>query len=84
MSDDDDGDVVARLLAVRVDSILDRALVHLIEGRRGLIEQEHLGLLQEGSGNGNALLLTARELDPSLPHEGVVAAPGRDVSVSYG
>ena len=55
-----------------------------IQCRSRLVQQEDPRLQRQRTSDGNALLLTARELDPSLPHEGVVAAPGRDVSVSYG
>ena len=34
----------------------------LIKGRGGLVEDEDLGVLDEGAGDGDALLLTAREL----------------------
>lgn len=46
------------LLADVVNGALYNLLVLLVESTRCLVQQEDLGLLDEGSSNGNPLLLT--------------------------
>ena len=41
-------------------------LVLGVEGARGLVEQQHLGRRRHGACDGNALLLSARELGGAL------------------
>jgi hypothetical protein len=43
----------------------------LVEGTRGLIEQEDAATAQEGTGNGNALRLSLGEACPTLAYAGV-------------
>mmetsp|Transcript_15261 Transcript_15261/g.41812 ORF Transcript_15261/g.41812 Transcript_15261/m.41812 type:complete len:223 (+) Transcript_15261:118-786(+) len=43
-----------------------------IQRRRGLIQQEHAGIVEESTGNGHALLLSARKPDAALTHDCVV------------
>ena len=45
-----------------IQSLLHDLLTVLIKGRGGLVEDEDLGVLDEGAGDGDALLLAAREL----------------------
>ena len=37
----------------------------------GLIQQEDLGVANQGSGDGDSLLLSTAQLDPSLSNQGV-------------
>jgi hypothetical protein len=55
------------------ERFLDRGLDLRIEGRRRLVEQEDRGVLQDHARNGDALALSAGELDAALADEGVEA-----------
>lgn len=52
---------------------MDLALVALVESARGLVEEKDLGLLNEGAGDGDALLLPARQLAARIAYVGVHA-----------
>ena len=53
----------------------DHRLASKVDGARGLVQNEHRAVLQKGAGDGDALALATRELDPALSHLGVIA-PG--------
>jgi hypothetical protein len=55
VGDDDDGELGAQLL----DQLLDLAGRDRVEGRGRFVEQDELGLLGDGAGDAEALLLTA-------------------------
>lgn len=57
MRDDNHGSADLDLL----EGILDLLLGVFIQGRGCLVEQQDLGLSDEGSGNGNSLFLSAGE-----------------------
>ena len=42
-----------------------------VQGRCGLIQQEDLGVANQGSSNGDSLFLSATQLGPSLSNQGV-------------
>lgn len=52
---------------------LDHALALGIEGRGGFVEQEHGGVLQQGAGDGEALLLSAGKFAAFVADDGFVA-----------
>ena len=52
---------------------LDEELALGVEGRRGLVQQEDAWVHEEGSADGHALLLPARETHATLAHLGLVA-----------
>jgi hypothetical protein len=60
MSNDDNGNATS-FLSIVINSLLDKLLVHSIEGRCGLVKQQNFRLLQECSGNCDSLFLTARQ-----------------------
>src|SRR5580704_2003682 len=64
-----------------VEGLLDGALGFGVQGAGGLVEYEHARVAQQGPGNGDALLLSAREAVPAGPDHGVVAVrePGDQV-----
>jgi hypothetical protein len=49
---------------------LDGALVGRVQRRGGLVEDQDRRVLQQGAGNGHALLFAARELEAALAHHG--------------
>ena len=61
---DDDGGAVAHELLERV---AHRLLVHRVEMRRRLVEDEHRCVLEERARDGHALALAAREPDAPFP-----------------
>ena len=56
-----------------VQRVLHHALALRIECTRGLVQQEHAGILDDGAGNRDALLLAAAHLRALLADVGVVA-----------
>src|SRR6266446_4954966 len=52
---------------------LDQPLAHGIESRGGLVEDEDPRILEEHPGDGDTLLLAARQLVPALADDRVVA-----------
>ena len=59
------GDVVERLLDRRLGAAVERA------GR--LVEDQDRRVLEQGAGDGDALLLAARKLEPALADHRVIA-----------
>ena len=55
-----------------VQSILHNLLTLCVQGRGGLIQEEDFGVPYQSTGNGNALLLTSRQLTTSLPNMCVI------------
>ena len=55
-----------------IERFLDEMLALGIQGAGGLIEDEESGVLEQGSSNGNALLLSARQSDASFTDRGLV------------
>src|ERR1700732_1670127 len=53
--------------------VLDDALALVIERAGGLVENQNAGIGHQGTGNSDALPLTARETAPTLADDGVVA-----------
>ena len=68
VGDHDRGDAVG---LEALERLLDLALVLAVEGRGGLVEDEHLRLLAERPRDGDPLLLAARELRAAAPHVSV-------------
>ena len=60
MGDVDEGDAQFFLQALELDLHLLAELQ--VQGAQGLVQQEHLGAVDEGAGDGHPLLLTAGEL----------------------
>ena len=60
-----------------VDSLLHQVLALCIECGGRLIEEENIWVEEEGSGDGNALLLSTGETNSSLSDHRVVATLGR-------
>jgi hypothetical protein len=52
---------------------LDLLLGHGVERRGRLVEHQDRRRLEDGAGDGHALLLAARQLEPALADHGVVA-----------
>ncbi len=69
MADDDYGATLLETL----QRLHDHRLGLHIDGARGLVQNEHRAVLQKGAGDGDALALAARELDPALSYLGVIA-----------
>lgn len=63
---------------------LDELLALRVERAGGLVEEQHVGLADEGAGNGHALLLAARERDAAGANVGVVALGQGDDEVVDG
>src|SRR4051794_30712112 len=57
--------------------VLDKELGLGVKRASSLVEDEHRRILEEGVGNGDALLLAAREGDAALTDERVVAVVER-------
>lgn len=70
VGDDDDGDV-AVVGGELVDLLLDEVLALAVEGAGGFVEDEDLGLLDQGPGDGDPLLLPSGERDSLLAHVGL-------------
>jgi hypothetical protein len=64
---------VVRPAADPVEGVLDLLLGEGVERRGRLVEDEDRRALQDRAGDGDALLLAARELQAALAHGGVVA-----------
>ena len=64
---------VVRSARDAVERRLDLALGVAVERRGRLVEDEDRRRLEDGAGDGDALLLAARELQPALADLGVVA-----------
>src|SRR5216683_376708 len=62
-----------------VELLLDRRFDLRIERRGRLVEDEDRRILQDHAGDGDALALSARELDPALADMRVEAAPSLPV-----
>jgi len=56
-----------------VEAVLDEGLGFGVERARGLVEYEDAGVGEDGARDGEALALTAGELDAALADDGVVA-----------
>lgn len=52
-----------------IDGLLNEMFTLSIKGRSGLIKKQKLWLSNEGSGNGDSLLLSTGEFDASLTNE---------------
>ena len=63
----------AQLLLHLIDGLLDLGLIDLVEGAGGLIEDQDAWLLEEGTSEGNSLLLTTGELATAGSNVGVDA-----------
>ena len=71
---DDQGGALGRDL---VEARLDLALGLGVERRGGLVEDQDARLLEDDAGDGDALLLAARQLEPALADHAVVAVGQR-------
>mmetsp|Transcript_10713 Transcript_10713/g.25405 ORF Transcript_10713/g.25405 Transcript_10713/m.25405 type:complete len:494 (-) Transcript_10713:604-2085(-) len=60
-----------------LECALDEPFALRVQGRGRLVEEEHLGVLEDGPGDCHALLLPARQLHPALADGGLVA--GREL-----
>ena len=67
---DDERRAARRQLGQR---LLHRLLALVVEGACGLVQYENRRILEEDAGNGDALLLAAREARAALPHLRLVA-----------
>ena len=56
-----------------VERVLDLLLGVAVERARGLVEDQDRRPLEDGAGDGDALLLAAGELEAALAHHGAVA-----------
>ncbi len=56
-----------------VEALLDRGLDLRVQRACGLVEDQDRRVLQQDTGNGNALALSAGQLDATFPHMGVIA-----------
>ena len=56
-----------------VNGLLDLSLVDLVEGACGLVKNEHVGLLEEGTSKSDSLLLASRELSTTSTDIGIDA-----------
>lgn len=66
-----------------VQALADQNLALVVQGARGLVQQQNARVLQKYAGNGEALLLPAGELDTALTDIGVIAVlQGADKGVS--
>ena len=69
----------------RFHGLLQLVLVFGIDVGGGLVEDDDGRVLEHGAGNGNALLLAARERGPALANDGVIAVrQGHDEIVATG
>ncbi len=66
---DDEGGAA---LHEEVEAVLDHGFGLGVEGAGGLVEDEDPGIGEDGAGDGDALALTAGELDAALAYDGVV------------
>ena len=66
MGDDDDGD--ALLAAGILQKLQDRPAGLVVQGAGGLVAEQELGVLREGSRDGDPLLLAAGELGREVVH----------------
>ncbi|TLS21369.1 uncharacterized protein PpBr36_10204 [Pyricularia pennisetigena] len=73
---DGDGDAIARLGGL-AEGLLDDLFAFGVEGAGGLVEQQDLGVADEGAGDGDALPLAARELGAVGPGGGAEAVGQR-------
>src|SRR2546428_713400 len=69
MADDDHGAALLETL----QRLHNHCLGVRVDGARGLVQNEDRTVLQEGAGDGNALALAARELDPALTDLSIIA-----------
>ena len=69
----DDG-LAARQLG---DRLLDKVLILRVDAGGRLVEDDDGRVLQNGAGNGYALLLAAGELSAALAHHGIIAVGQR-------
>ena len=67
---DDDGGAP---LHDALESLLNGTLRLSVEGRSGFVEDQYRGTPEHGTGDGEALALTSREVEPSVANGGVVA-----------
>ena len=76
---------VVRFLRDAVERVLDFLLGVAVERRGGLVQQQDRRPLQDGAGDGDALLLAAGQLQAALADLGVVALRRRaDEAVDLG
>ena len=69
MADDDGGGIAAMLL----EGMADGRVGFGIHGGQGIVEDQDIVALHQGTGNGNALLLAARERYAALAHHRIPA-----------
>jgi len=58
----DDNEGLAELLAEVEEELVELLFVLRVEGAGGLVGKDDIGLVHEGAGHGDALLLATREL----------------------
>lgn len=68
----------------RKEAAQDLLLRGGVQGGRGLVAQQDGGVLEESAGEGDALLLSAAQLQAPLPDLGVVAVREGEDAVVYG
>ena len=64
---------VVRSLRHLVERALDFALGAGVQRAGGFVQQQDGRILQDGAGDGDALLLAAGQFQPALAHHGVIA-----------
>ena len=69
MGNHDDGFLAGEV----VDGVHDQLLSDAIEGTRGFVQNQDIGIMVKGSGNADALTLPSRELHTSLAHSSIQA-----------
>ncbi len=55
-----------------IQSRLDYLLTFRVQSRGSLIQDQDAGILQDGTGNGHALALSARKVQPTLRNLGII------------
>ena len=55
------------------EGVADLVLLRRVDGRGGVVEDEHPGVGEDGAGDGDALALAARQREAALADDGAVA-----------